>query len=416
MGITQEIGGRMATRLAMVAVVLTALMALVGASENHEWFVADLGVSSDLGEDVQADKAPLSAGMIVTLRGGSANHHCGDASGSTACRHKSPTEHQKYRVVDAGGGKIGLRRGTAAFVGKVPNFVQFEVVKTSSGKITIKVPGGGYCAGKRDGPSECSLDVRSSDAIAVVCVHNCGKEKDQGKKEDTPPKAVKQAGASKRPVKPTPFDQERKGKATRRGASSKAKKGTPSVVDPAKEKKIKAKIMKEAAKPKPKKGTLNVADPAKEQKSKIMNEAANKKARVHKKDKLKAAAVARKNKIASFLKNGTKEKKAVHKNSKQKQKTVKKKAQAAKKTVAKKKGEKKKAEGKKKKAKKAVNKKAKGKKKKAKKAVNKKAKGKKKKAKKLKKKKAGGKKKAKKLKKKKAGGKKKGKRRGKRMQ
>ena len=90
--ITQEIGGRMATRLAMVAVVLTALMALVGASENHEWFVADLGVSSDLGEDVQADKAPLSAGMIVTLRGGSANHHCGDASGSTACRHKSPTE------------------------------------------------------------------------------------------------------------------------------------------------------------------------------------------------------------------------------------------------------------------------------------------------------------------------------------
>merc|ERR1711968_118482 len=361
MGITQEIGGRMATRLAMVAVVLTALMALVGASENHEWFVADLGVSSDLGEDVQADKAPLSAGMIVTLRGGSANHHCGDASGSTACRHKSPTEHQKYRVVDAGGGKIGLRRGTAAFVGKVPNFVQFEVVKTSSGKITIKVPGGGYCAGKRDGPSECSLDVRSSDAIAVVCVHNCGKEKDQGKKEDTPPKAVKQAGASKRPVKPTPFDQERKGKATRRGASSKAKKGTPSVVDPAKEKKIKAKIMKEAA---------------------------NKKARVHKKDKLKAAAVARKNKIASFLKNGTKEKKAVDKKSKQKQKTVKKKAQAAKKTVAKKKGEKKK-------AKKAVKKKAGGKKKKAKKAVKKEAGGKKKKAKKAVKKKAGGKKKKK---------------------
>merc|ERR1711968_308369 len=243
-------GGRMATRLAMVAVGRTALMVLVGASENHEWFVADLGVSSDLGEDVQADKAPLSTGMIVTLRGGSANHHCGDASGSTACRHKSPTEHQKYRVVNAGGGKIGLRRGTAAFVGKVPNFVQFEVVKTSSGKITIKVPGGGYCAGKRDGPSECSLDVRSSDAIAVVCVHNCGKEKDQGKKEDTPPKAVKQAGASKRPVKP--FDQERKGKATRRGASSKAKKGTPSA-----------------------------ADPAKEKKRKIMNEAANKKARVH---------------------------------------------------------------------------------------------------------------------------------------
>merc|ERR1711968_241273 len=277
MGITQEIGGRMATRLAMVAVVLTALMALVGASENHEWFVADLGVSSDLGEDVQADKAPLSAGMIVTLRGGSANHHCGDASGSTACRHKSPTEHQKYRVVDAGGGKIGLRRGTAAFVGKVPNFVQFEVVKTSSGKITIKVPGGGYCAGKRDGPSECSLDVRSSDAIAVVCVHNCGKEKDQGKKGDTSPKAVKQAGTSKRPA--TPFDQERKGKATRRGASSKAKKGTPSAADRAKEeKKVKAKIMKEAAKAK--KGTLNVADPAKEKKRKIMNEAANKKARV----------------------------------------------------------------------------------------------------------------------------------------
>merc|ERR1711907_501258 len=384
----QEIGGRMATRLAMVAVVLTALMVLVGASENHEWFVADLGVSSDLGEDVQADKAPLSAGMIVTLRGGSANHHCGDASGSTACRHKSPTEHQKYRVVNAGGGKIGLRRGTAAFVGKVPSFVQFEVVKTGSGKITIKVPGGGYCAGKRNGPSECSLDVSSSDAIAVVCVHNCGKEK-----EDTPPKAAKQAGTSKRPVKPSLFDQERKGKATRRGASSKAKKGTPS---PAKEK-----IMKEAAKPKAKKGTLNVADPAKEKKSKIVKEAANKKARVHKRDKLKAAAVARKNKIASFLKNGTKEKKAVDKKSKQKQKTVKKKAQAAKKTVAKKKGEKKKVKGKKKKAKKAVNKKAKGKKKKAKK---------------LKKKKAGGKKKAKKLKKKKAGGKKKGKRRGKRMQ
>merc|ERR1711907_421478 len=324
----QEIGVRMATRLAMVAVVLTALMVLVGASENHEWFVADLGVSSDLGEDVQADKAPLSAGMIVTLRGGSANHHCGDASGSTACRHKSPTEDQKYRVVNAGGGKIGLRRGTAAFVGKVPSFVQFEVVKTSSGKITIKVPGGGYCAGKRNGPSECSLDVSSSDAIAVVCVHNCGKEK-----EDTPPKAAKQAGTSKRPVKPSLFDQERKGKATRRGASSKAKKGTPS--------------------------------PAKEKKSKIVKEAANKKARVHKRDKLKAAAVARKNKIASFLKNGTKEKKAVDKKSKQKQKTVKKKAQAAKKTVAKKKGEKKKAKGKKKKAKKAVNKKAKGKKKKA---------------------------------------------------
>merc|ERR1711968_376993 len=381
-------GGRMAARLAMVAVVLTALMVLVGASENHEWFVADLGVSSDLGEDVQADKAPLSAGMIVTLRGGSANHHCGDASGSTACRHKSPTEHQKYRVVDAGGGKIGLRRGTAAFVGKVPSFVQFEVVKTSSGKITIKVPGGGYCAGKRNGPSECSLDVSSSDAIAVVCVHNCGKEK-----EDTPPKAAKQAGTSKRRVKPSLFDQERKGKATRRGASSKAKKA-----DPAKEKKIKAKIMKEAAKPKAKKGTLNVADPAKEKKSKIVKEAANKKARVHKRDMLKAAAVARKNKIASFLKKGTKEKKAVDKKSKQKQKAVKKKVQAAKKTVAKKKGEKKKAKGKKKKAKKAVNKKAKGKKKKAKK---------------LKKKKAGGKKKAKKLKKKKAGGKKKGKRRGK---
>merc|ERR1711959_412152 len=291
------IGGRMATRLAMVAVVLTALMALVGASENHEWFVADLGVSSDLGEDVQADKAPLSAGMIVTLRGGSANHHCGDASGSTACRHKSPTEHQKYRVVNAGGGKIGLRRGTAPFVGKVPSFVQFEVVKTSSGKITIKVPGGGYCAGKRNGPSECSLDVRSSDAIAVVCVHNCGKEKDQGKKGDTPPKAVKQAGTSKRPA--TPFDQERKGKATRRGAASKAKKGTPSVADRAKEeKKVKAKIMKEAAKAsKAKKGTLNVADPAKEKKRKIMNEAANKKARVHKRGKLKAAEVARKNKM-----------------------------------------------------------------------------------------------------------------------
>merc|ERR1712199_76637 len=386
-------GGRMATRLAMGAVVLTALMVLVGASENHEWFVADLGVSSDLGEDVQADKAPLSAGMIVTLRGGSANHHCGDASGSTDCRHKSPTEHQKYRVVNAGGGKIGLRRGTAAFVGKVPSFVQFEVVKTSSGKITIKVPGGGYCAGKRNGPSECSLDVSSSDAIAVVCVHNCGKEK-----EDTPPKAAKQAGTSKRPVKPSLFDQERKGKATRRGGSSKAKKETPS---PAKEKKIKAKIMKEAAKPKAKKGTLNVADPAKEKKSKIVKEAANKKARVHKRDKLKAAAVARKNKIASFLKNGTKEKKAVDKNSKQKQKTVKKKAQAAKKTVAKKKGEKKKAKGKKKKAKKLKKKKAGGKKK----------------AKKLKKKKAGGKKKGKRRgKNKKAGGKKKGKRRGKRMQ
>merc|ERR1712100_120451 len=247
----------MATRLAMVAVVLTALMVLVGASENHEWFVADLGVSSDLGEDVQADKAPLSAGMIVTLRGGSANHHCGDASGSTACRHKSPTEHQKYRVVNAGGGKIGLRRGTAAFVGKVPSFVQFEVVKTSSGKITIKVPGGGYCAGKRNGPSECSLDVSSSDAIAVVCVHNCGKEK-----EDTPPKAAKQAGTSKRPVKPSLFDQERKGKATRRGASSKAKKGTLNVADPAKEKKLK--IVKEAANKKARKGTLNVADPAKE--------------------------------------------------------------------------------------------------------------------------------------------------------
>merc|ERR1712100_560785 len=324
----------MATRLAMVAVVLTALMVLVGASENHEWFVADLGVSSDLGEDVQADKAPLSAGMIVTLRGGSANHHCGDASGSTACRHKSPTEHQKYRVVNAGGGKIGLRRGTAAFVGKVPSFVQFEVVKTSSGKITIKVPGGGYCAGKRNGPSECSLDVSSSDAIAVVCVHNCGKEK-----EDTPPKAAKQAGTSKRPVKPSLFDQERKGRATRRGASSKVKKGTPA--DPAKEKKIKAKIMKEAAKPKAKKGTLNVADPAKEKKSKIVKEAANKKARVHKRDMLKAAAVARKNKIASFLKKGTKEKKAVDKKSKQKQKAVKKMVQAAKKTVAKKKSRKK---------------------------------------------------------------------------
>merc|ERR1712100_529800 len=380
----------MATRLAMVAVVLTALMVLVGASENHEWFVADLGVSSDLGEDVQADKAPLSAGMIVTLRGGSANHHCGDASGSTACRHKSPTEHQKYRVVNAGGGKIGLRRGTAAFVGKVPSFVQFEVVKTSSGKITIKVPGGGYCAGKRNGPSECSLDVSSSDDIAVVCVHNCGKEK-----EDTPPKAAKQAGTSKRPVKPSLFDPW-KGKATRRGASSKAKKGTPSVADPAKEKKIKAKIMKEAAKPKAKKGTLNVADPATEKKSKIVKEAANKKARGHKRDMLKAAAVARKNKIAFFLKNGTKEKKAVDKKSKQKQKTVKKKAQAAKKTVAKKKGEKKKAKGKKKKAKKAVRKKAGGKKKKVKEAVRKKAGGKKKKAKKAVKKKAGGKKKSRK--------------------
>merc|ERR1712159_757148 len=288
---TQEIGGRMATRLAMVAVVLTALMALVGASENHEWFVADLGVSSDLGEDVQADKAPLSAGMIVTLRGGSANHHCGDASGSTACRHKSPTEHQKYRVVNAGGGKIGLRRGTAPFVGKVPSFVQFEVVKTSSGKITIKVPGGGYCAGKRNGPSECSLDVRSSDAIAVVCVHNCGKEKDQGKKGDTPPKAVKQAGTSKRPA--TPFDQERKGKATRRGEASKAKKGT-----------------------------LNVADPAKEKKRKIMNEAANKKARVHKRDKLKAAEVARKNK----MKGNKKGKKAKKKKGGKKLKKAKKKA------------------------------------------------------------------------------------------
>merc|ERR1711959_398506 len=283
------IGGRMATRLAMVAVVLTALMVLVGASENHEWFVADLGVSSDLGEDVQADKAPLSAGMIVTLRGGSANHHCGDASGSTACRHKSPTEHQKYRVVNAGGGKIGLRRGTAPFVGKVPSFVQFEVVKTSSGKITIKVPGGGYCAGKRNGPSECSLDVRSSDAIAVVCVHNCGKEKDQGKKGDTPPKAVKQAGTSKRPA--TPFDQERKGKATRRGASSKAKKGTPSVADRAK----------------------------KEKKGKIMNEAANKKARVHKRDKLKAAEVARKNKM-----KGNKVKKAKKKKGGKKLKKAKK--------------------------------------------------------------------------------------------
>merc|ERR1712100_225083 len=200
----------MATRLAMVAVVLTALMVLVGASENHEWFVADLGVSSDLGEDVQADKAPLSAGMIVTLRGGSANHHCGDASGSTACRHKSPTEHQKYRVVNAGGGKIGLRRGTAAFVGKVPSFVQFEVVKTSSGKITIKVPGGGYCAGKRNGPSECSLDVSSSDAIAVVCVHNCGKKKKVkeavrkkagGKKKKVKEAVRKKAGGKKKKAK-----------------------------------------------------------------------------------------------------------------------------------------------------------------------------------------------------------------------
>ena len=93
--------------------------------------------------------------------------------------------------MDAGRGKIGLHRGTAPFTGTVPSWVQFEGVKLSSGRVTIRVPGVGYCAGKHNGPSECSIDVRSSDAIEVECLAQCGRiagpAKEKGKKKKVLP-------------------------------------------------------------------------------------------------------------------------------------------------------------------------------------------------------------------------------------
>jgi len=88
----RKMAARFAARWAVGTLLLAAAVLLVDASETNEWFVTERGVSSDVGEDARAGKPPLSPGMVVTLRGGSANHHCGDASGSTACKTKKPTE------------------------------------------------------------------------------------------------------------------------------------------------------------------------------------------------------------------------------------------------------------------------------------------------------------------------------------
>merc|ERR1711871_235916 len=199
-------GGHKGSAMARVAVavaLVVAAAALGDVPDTHDWFVVERGVMSDVGEGLQAGKPPLVPGMLVTLRGGSGNHHCGDASGGTACNHQAPTKHQKYRVVDAGRSKIGLHRGTAPFTGTVPSWVQFEGVKLSSGRVTIRVPGVGYCAGKRNGPSECSIDVRSSDAIEVECLDQCGRiagpAKKKGKKAETAMK--KNAEKTKKPKK-----------------------------------------------------------------------------------------------------------------------------------------------------------------------------------------------------------------------
>ena len=79
-------------RVAVAVALIVAAAALGDVPDTHDWFVVERGVMSDVGEGVQAGKPPLVPGMLVTLRGGSGNHHCGDASGGTACNHQAPTK------------------------------------------------------------------------------------------------------------------------------------------------------------------------------------------------------------------------------------------------------------------------------------------------------------------------------------